>query len=52
MHAANNGSTGIGKKIDSAKDKPNKTLFVVLLEEISWPAIYIYKFIIYSYLHK
>jgi len=35
MHAANNGSTGIGKIIDSAKDKPNKTLFVVLLEENS-----------------
>ena len=35
MHAANNGSTGIGKKIDSTKDKPNKTLFVVLLEETS-----------------
>ena len=27
--------TGIGKTIDSAKDKPNKTLFVVLLDETS-----------------
>ena len=34
-HAASRGSIGIGKIIDSAKERPNKKWFVVLLDDIS-----------------
>ena len=35
IHAESRGSIGIGKIIDSANERPNKNLFVVLLDDIS-----------------